>query len=185
MDATTLIVLIVCVAVVVLVLAGALMWQRTRSKGLREQFGSEYDRTLRHTRDKNRGERELDNRRRRVKSLDIRPLRPDQADRYREAWLGVQARFIDDPQSSVDDADRLINDVMLARGYPEEDFERRVADISVQHPETVSGYRKAHGIRGAHGAGASPELEQMRQALLDYRRLFMELLEDTPQRRAG
>ena len=183
MDTITLIVLIVCIVAVVLAFGAAIWWQRRRSHGLREDFGPEYERTLRDRGSKNRAERELDERRRRVRALDIRPLRPEQTERYRETWLAVQARFVDDPQSSLDDADRLISDVMQARGYPEEDFEHRVSDISVDHPETVGRYRKAHGILGAQSAGRPPQLDQLRDALLDYRRIFMEMLDDTPARR--
>ena len=95
----------------------------------------------------------------------------------------MQARFVDDAQASLNDADRLISDVMLARGYPEEEYEQRVKDISVDHPETVGRYRKAHGIQGARSAGRPPQLDQLRDALLDYRRVFMEMLDDTPARR--
>lgn len=185
MDALTLTVLIVCFAIVVLAFVGAMLWQRRRSRSLREDFGPEYERTLRNAPSKNKAELELDERRRRVRSFDIRPLRPEQASRYREAWLGVQARFVDDPQAAIDDADRLLSDVMLARGYPQEDYERRVDDLSVNHPQTISGYRKAHGIARASRAGVQPDTDQLRRGLLDYRRVFMEMLEDTPRREVG
>jgi len=185
MDTVALVVLIVCLTIIVVVLAAALWWQGRRSKELQERFGPEYERELRRSGSRNKAERELDARRQRVEQLNIRPLRPEQADRYREAWFGTQARFVDDPREALEDGERIIEDVMRARGYPGGDFEHRVADISVDHPEVAGRYRKAHGIARAPRAGVEPDTEQLRQALLDYRRLFMELLEDTPQRRAS
>ena len=40
-------------------------------------------------------------------------------------------------------ADRLVGEAMAARGYPVGEFEQRVADISVDHPDVVMNYRAA------------------------------------------
>ena len=64
----------------------------------------------------------------------------------RRSWQDVQTRFVDDPPSAVDDADRLVTDVMRERGYPMDDFDQRAADISVDHPHVVENYRAAHEI---------------------------------------
>jgi hypothetical protein len=65
---------------------------------------------------------------------------------------------------------------MHDRGYPvDEDFERRTADISVEHPVVVENYRAAHGISvRAHNGQASTE--QLRQAMVHFRALFDDLL---------
>jgi hypothetical protein len=64
---------------------------------------------------------------------------------------------------------------MRQRGYPVDDFERRAADISVDHPQIVENYRAAHGI---HSSGQHDvSTEQQREAFVHYRALFDRLLE--------
>jgi hypothetical protein len=65
---------------------------------------------------------------------------------------------------------------MQERGYPTEDFDRRVADISVDHPDLVEKYRTAHGIAEASERGEA-STEDMRHSVRHYRALFAELLE--------
>ena len=65
---------------------------------------------------------------------------------------------------------------MHDRGYPvDEDFERRAADISVDHPVVVENYRAAHGI-SVRAARNKADTEELRQALVHFRSLFEELL---------
>lgn len=180
MDTTVLIVLIAAVAVVVVALFGALAMQRRRTGELRESFGSEYDRAVRHADSQTDAEQELIARRKRVQALNIRELNPDARDRYHTRWMETQARFVDEPQAAIDDADNLLGEVMRERGYPTGDFEQNAADISVDHPQFVSSYRKAHGIAVAREAGVEPETEQLRQAMVSYRELFDDLLGTAP-----
>jgi hypothetical protein len=67
---------------------------------------------------------------------------------------------------------------MQERGYPTKDFERRVADISVDHPDLVEKYRTAHGIAEATERGDA-STEDMRHSVRHYRALFSELLDDS------
>jgi hypothetical protein len=82
---------------------------------------------------------------------------------------------VDDPASAVCAADRLVTEVMRERGYPVDDFDRRAADISVDHPEVVDNYRAAHGVTTAQQDDVSTE--QQRDAFVHYRALFEKLLE--------
>src|SRR6201999_3157960 len=91
-------------------------------------------------------------------------------------WQQVQAGFVDDPASAVGVADRLVTDVMRQRGYPVDDFDRRAADISVDHPDIVDNYRAAHDI---HVSEQHADTEQQREAFVHYRALFEKLV-DTP-----
>ncbi len=164
---------------VALVLIGAVVWitmNRMRSQKLRQRFGPEYDRTIREEGNIRRAEAALAARARRVAKLDIRPLSPADADRFDSAWRGVQARFVDDPRGSVTEADRLVGELMAARGYPVGEFEQRVADISVDHPDVVVNYRAAREIALLHSAGKA-NTEDLRQAMVHYRALFRDLLE--------
>jgi hypothetical protein len=165
----------VAIAIVVGVLAAYLARQR-QTEGLKERFGPEYDRAVSERGEQRAAEEELAERERKREQLDIVPLAPEARDKYAGSWREVQTRFVDDPPGAVNDADRLVTDVMRERGYPIDDFEQRAADISVDHPEVVSNYRAAHAIymKQQNGGG---ETEDLRQAFVHYRALFEELLD--------
>ena len=162
-----------------LVLIGAIVWitmNRMRSQKLRQRFGPEYDRTIREEGNIRKAEAALAARAKRVANLHIRPLTPADAERFDSSWRGVQARFVDDPRSAVTEADRLVGELMAARGYPVGEFEQRVADISVDHPDVVVNYRAAREIALLHSEGKA-NTEDLRQAMVHYRALFRDLLE--------
>jgi len=165
------------VAVVVLAAVGWLVWQRRRSEALRAQYGPEYDRAVNQMGDKRRAESELLKRQERVEQLDIRPLSAAQRTDYTSRWRAVQAKFVDDPKGAVTDADGFVEDVMKARGYPVADFDQRAADLSVHHPRVVENYRAARDIALRHRRGDATT-EDLRQAMVFYRALFQDLLED-------
>ena len=167
---------------IALVLIGAVAWitlSRVRTQRLRDRFGAEYDRTVRTEGNPRKAEAALEARARRVQSLHIRPLSPADADRFDQSWRAVQARFVDDPPGAITDADKLVGEVMAARGYPVGDFEQRVGDISVDHPDVVMNYRAAREIAAVHGQGKA-STEDLRQAMVHYRALFRDLLETKP-----
>jgi hypothetical protein len=68
---------------------------------------------------------------------------------------------------------------MRARGYPMSDFDHRAEDLSVDHPQVVQNFRKAHAIAQRHERGQAGT-EDLRQGLVYYRNLFDELLEAHP-----
>jgi hypothetical protein len=169
------IVIVAVAAIVVLAIAWAALRTR-RSRSLKERFGSEYDRVAADAPTRRDAEAELRERAERRDELDIRPLDPAAAERYRAQWTDVQARFVDDPPGAVQEADTLIQSVMRDRGYPVEEFDRRAADLSVDHPDVVENYRAAHGIAVAHSRG-NAGTDELRKAIQHYRALFGELLE--------
>lgn len=65
---------------------------------------------------------------------------------------------------------------MGKRGYPVADFERRAADISVDHSAVVDHYRAAQAIALRDTRGEA-DTEELRKAVVHYRALFDELLE--------
>jgi hypothetical protein len=169
----------IVIAVVAAIVLLGVAWSATRARrtrSLRGAFGREYDRTVEHAGGKSEAERELRDRQKRHEKLDIRPLAPEVRDRYVQQWQLTQARFVDDPSGAVAEADVLVQRVMKDRGYPTDDFEQRVADISVEHPEVVEKYRTAHGIALASERGEA-STEDMRHSVRHYRALFAELLE--------
>jgi hypothetical protein len=167
------------IAVVALIVVAAivwLMWQRQRSSRLRERFGTEYQRQVAQVGSVRAAEAELAERERRVARFHIRPLTPEDATRFAAHWEAIQTKFVDDPHGAVRDADKVIGEVMLARGYPVGDFEQQAADISVDHPDVVINYRAAREIADEHGRGQA-STEDLRQAMVHYRALFRDLLE--------
>jgi len=65
---------------------------------------------------------------------------------------------------------------MGKRGYPMGDFERRAADISVDHPGVATTYRAAQAIAVRDERGEA-DTEELRKAVVHFRTLFDELLE--------
>jgi hypothetical protein len=173
----------VLVAILAIALAAAVvvLVRQRRSQQLREGFGPEYDRTIAETGDRRAAERELAERRERRSELEIRDLDPEARDRYAERWRATQRTFVDQPAAAVAEADGLVAEVMHERGYPvEEDFERRAADVSVDHPVVVENYRAAHAI-STRAVRDEASTEDLRQALVHFRALFTELLGEDEQ----
>ena len=154
---------------------------KRRSKGLRRRFGTEYDLAVKATGSKSRAETDLESRTRRVDGLDIHPLSAGDHDRFAERWRSIQASFVDNPADAVRDAERLVEEVMRARGYPVGDFDQRAADMSVDHPRFVENYREARALALASQRGAT-NTEDLRRATVHYRALFEDLLETTERR---
>jgi hypothetical protein len=160
----------------VLVVVGALLYtRRNRSARLKQKFGSEYDRVVSQHGDPKLAETVLAERERRVSNLKLRTLPEAERDRYLHQWTFVQKQFVDDPRGAVNEADRLVTDVMSSRGYPMSEFAQRAEDISVDYPETVTNYRAAHDIVLRHAKGQSTT-EDLRRAMVHFRSLFDELL---------
>jgi hypothetical protein len=150
--------------------------KRRRSNRLRTHFGPEYGRVVAEKGDRAKAESELMARQKRVEKLKIVPLSAAEASRFRVAWDALQARFVDNPKGVVVEADVLVRDLMMKRGYPSGVFERRAADISVDHPKVVETYRSARAIAVRDQQGEA-STEELRKAVVYYRALFDELLE--------
>jgi hypothetical protein len=174
-------VVILVIALVIAVAVAIWMYlQKRRTEELRGRFGAEYDRAVESHADRSSAEAELKERQERVEHLSIRPLSAKERDQFAESWRATQAKFVDDPGGATKEADRLVREVMQARGYPVGDFEQRAADISVDHPQVVEHYRAAHKIALRNEEGQA-ETEELRQALVHYRALFDQLLETATQ----
>src|SRR6266542_6068669 len=169
---------VVVAAVVILLVAG--LWfanEQRRRRKLREHFGTEYEHVVSEKGDHREAERVLSESEARVKKLDIRPLPDSTRDPFVVRWRKVQERFVDDPRAAVADADTLIGEAMVARGYPVGDFEQRAADVSVDHPDVVTDYRTAHEIAGRQ---SDISTEDLRLAMVHYRSLFEDLVAAPP-----
>lgn len=165
--------------ILVLVLVGALilylLLRQRRTGELRDRFGEEYDRTLNDRGDRVSAERNLKERQKRASDFVIRPLTPQEREKYTREWQEVKALFVDSPREAVLRGDRTLKNVLDDRGFPMADFDRRYEDLTVNHRETARHYREAHRI--AHDNDATTE--ELRQALGHYEALFDDMVRDT------
>ncbi|SDJ84457.1 hypothetical protein [Nonomuraea jiangxiensis] len=173
---------VVVVVVVAVAVIGYIGLRQQRRNHLRERFGPEYERIVAERDNRREAEQELLEREQRHAELDIRPLTAESRDTYAQRWTEVQERFVDAPAFAVTEADQLVTAVMAERGYPTENFEQRLSDLSVGHAETLDHYRTAHEISG-RAARDESSTEELRQAMVHYRALFEELLHETTRGR--
>jgi hypothetical protein len=164
--------------------AWVLSQRKNRSLRLQQRFGPEYNRTVDEFGGRAKAESELKAREKRVEHLSITSLAPSEAARFSHAWNALQGRFVDNPKGVVVQAEQLVRELMLARGYPMGDFERRSADISVDHPAVVEAYRAAQAIAVRDQRGEA-NTEELRKAVVHFRALFDELLEVRETKQEG
>jgi hypothetical protein len=176
LDTQTWIILAGVVVLALFALGAWVSFKKSQSQKLRQRFGPEYGRTVDNLRSRTKAESELKARQKRVERLNIVALAPSEAATFTEAWKVLQGRFVDNPKGAVAEADQLVCELMLKRGYPMGDFERRAADISVDHPGVVDNYRLAQAI-AVRDARGDADTEELRKAVVHLRALFDELLE--------
>ncbi len=170
---------IILAAVAVLAATAIVVWrvyQKKQSDRLKAHFGPEYGRAVANLGSQSKAESELKARKARVEQLKIVPLPPAEAARFGQAWRALQGRFIDNPKGVLAEADQLVRELMHKRGYPMGDFDRRAADISVDHPAVVEHYRAAQATALRDQRGQA-DTEELRKGVVHYRALFQELLE--------
>jgi hypothetical protein len=189
---TGLIIALIVIAAVVVIGAAAALALRARGPrsgpGLRRRFGPEYDRAVaRHDGDTTAAERELTERVERHGTLRERPLEPTELERFEARWTAAQEHFVDAPRDAVGEADRLLAELAQARGFPDgAQYEEQLAALSVHHADHVHGYRQVHRVAHARVGGghdSGPGTEEMREAMIEARELFDDLL--TPAERHG
>jgi hypothetical protein len=179
--------IIIGVAIVAVVLAVAWwVYERSRTRHLRERFGPEYDRRITALGDRRRVESELARSETRVEKVKVHPLSVSDHRRFMEEWRLCQLRFVDDPGGAVNDADQIVTNIMHTRGYAVDDPYDRVADVCAAHPRHADAFREANDIVVRHQRG-NASTEDLRQAFLDFKGLFDEMLggQDEEHKRAS
>ena len=170
--------LVIVLIIVVLAAVGFTLIMRNRkTTKLRGRFGPEYERAVEQSGGRGAAEAQLNDRQKRVDAFAVQPLGAGDKERFGVSWRRAQEEFVDDPARAVSHADELLGDVMSTRGYPVTDFEQRSADLSVDHPVVVQNYRAAHEVALKHGRGEAGT-EDLRQAMIHYRTLFDELVNE-------
>jgi hypothetical protein len=184
LDPTITMILIIAAAAVVVALIGWAVARKRRSHELRERFGSEYDYATRETGSRAEAERELREREEHARNITIQPLSLDDRKRFETEWEAIEARFVERPTTAVLEADELIREVLRLRGFPIRNFDELVADLSVHQPDVVEDFRAAHSVLDRSDPGEI-STEDLRQAMLHYRRLFAELVGQAPATRSA
>jgi len=161
--------------VIVVAVVAWLIYERNRTRHLRERFGPEYDRRTAALGDRRRAESELAKSEMRVEKVKVRPLSTSDHMRFMEEWKLCQIRFVDDPAGAVDEADHIVTDIMRTRGYAVDDPYDRVADVCAAYPNHASAFREANEVVGRHHRGDA-STEDLRRAFVNFRALFDEML---------
>lgn len=196
MNTVTLVVIVVVVILVVLLLAlyfasrrRAAQRSEEQRERTREEFGPEYERTAEEAGSEEDAERELRERRGRVERR-IEPLSEESHGRFEEQWKEVERVFVDNPQRSIEMADRTVSDILTERnfvsdaGQSDEETERSLA---IMHPDIANDYREARRIRAevvARSAGHADDdtnegsTEELRQAVGKYRAVYERLVRE-------
>lgn len=180
---TATIAVIVAAVIVVAVLAIVVMAVRRRRR-LRQRFGPEYDRLVGERDSKLKAESELAGRERRVDALDIHPLTEPARAGYAMRWAGIQEQFVDAPGDAVASSQLLVVAVMTEVGYPAEDPDQVLADLSVEHAATLGRFRAAEQTSRNAAAGTA-STEDLRLAMIDYRALFRDLIGEPARAGSG
>jgi hypothetical protein len=175
MSTVTITVIVAAVLVVAVLAIGVTAVRRRRR--LQRRFGPEYDRLAGEHDSKLKAESELKGRERRVDDLDIQPLTETARAGYALQWAGIQEQFVDTPEDAVASAQLLVVAVMTERGYPAEDPDQILADLSVEYAATLGHFRAAEETSRIAAAGTA-STEDLRLAMVDYRALFRDLVGD-------
>ena len=158
-----------------LVLLVLMVRRSQHRRGLQQRFGPEYDHAVKTTGDRRAAERELEQRLQHFKQAKLRDLEPGERRDLASRWRGIQVDFVDNPEDAVETADKLVTEAMRLRGYPEGNFDQRLADASVEHPQLAGDYREARRLAELNRRrGASTE--DLRLAMVHYRSIFQALL---------
>lgn len=184
MNTTLLIIVLIAVAIVVIVLVALLIsrqrrqQQQERQEEARREYGSEYERAVEEHGSEREAEQELRERRERLED-EVRPLSEENRRLYDERWERVERTFVDDPGASLDEADRLIAEILAERNFPSDSRQEASSGVGVVHPEIADDFREAQRVH--QEAAASPgeaDLEKMRQAIQKYRSVYQRLTKD-------
>lgn len=173
---TVIIVLVVLLVLVIAAAAFASVRARRRRAALQAGFGREYDRTVSGSDSRRDAERELVARQQEHGQLELRPLSDASLLRYREEWQAVQAKFVDAPVLALSEADSLVTRLLADRGYPTDGFDDQARLLSVEHAHVIEDYRRAHAVELDSRSGTA-DTEAVRNALLDFRRVFEDVIE--------
>ena len=199
MPDVTLLIIIVVVAVILLTLIAVPLFSRRNQRRRREEqrertrteFGDEFERTARERGSEEEAEKELRQRRGRLER-QIQPLSDESRRRYEERWGEVERLFVDNPERSIEMADRTVSDLLEERNFvtdaaqADQETEQGLASM---YPEIAGDYREARRVRAnvvarSHqssdadqGSNEEKATEELRQVIRKYRSVYERLVQ--------
>jgi FtsZ-interacting cell division protein ZipA len=177
-----LIIILIAVALVAVILVAFFVYRRRREQQelqerARQEYGAEYERLVEERGSEEEAEQELRERRERVEG-DVLPLSEESRKLYDERWQRVERTFVNEPGSSLDEADRVVEEILIERKFPTDSRREASEGIGAVHPEVVEDFREAQRIhQDATGPQGGTDLEEMRQAIQKYRSVYERLTE--------
>ena len=181
MDNVTLLVIVLVAVVIIVALVIFFVSRRRREQQeqrqeeARQQYGAEYERLVEERGSEQEAEQELRERRERVED-QTRPLSEESRRLYQERWERVERIFVDEPGASLDEADRVVEEILIERNFPTESRDEASEGVGVVHPEVLDDFREAQRThQDAAGSGGEADLEKMRQAIQKYRSVYQRL----------
>ncbi len=195
MDTALLVTIIVVAVVVVLLLAIFFAVRRSRARRReqqrersRQEFGPEYERAAREKGSEEEADKEL-RRRRGTVERNAEPLSDERRQHFEGQWAEVERVFIDNPERSIEMADRTVSDILHERRFvtdPSQSDEETEKNLAAMHPEVADDYREARRMRadvvarsgGSSGAEAGQQsTEDLRQTIQRYRAVYGRLVD--------
>jgi predicted nuclease with TOPRIM domain len=184
-NTTLLIVVLAAVAVIAVLLVAFFVFrqrrgqreQQERQERARQEYGSEYERLVEERGSEREAEQQLRERREKVEG-DVRPLSEESLQGYEERWLRVERTFVDDPGFALDEADRVVEEILVERNFPTSSRQEASEGVGVMHPGVADEFREAQRThRDATGSEGGADLEGMRRAIQKYRSVYERLTE--------
>ncbi len=184
-NTTLLVIVLIAVALVAVLLVAFFVFRRRRGEReqqerqerARQEYGSEYERLVEERGSEREAEQELRERRERVEG-DVRPLSEESLRGYEERWQRVEQTFVDDPGFALDEADRVVEEILVERNFPTDSRQEASEGLGVMHPGVVEEFREAQRThRDATGSEGGADLEEMRRAIQKYRSVYERLTE--------
>ena len=166
----------VVLALVLLVLAlvvwGAVSRMRARREReeLRDRYGAEFDRAVSEHGNQRAAVADLRARETERQLLSLRELNAADLDIVRRHMAAAQYRFVDDPQEALDRVERIMTEVLRAKGYPVAHDRRQTARLfSVDHPD------HAASVREVLDEGSAGDLEDVRVRFVKARKTISDV----------
>ena len=159
-----------------------------RRERSREEFGPEYERTAREKGSEKEADKELRRRRGSVERR-VEPLSDERREHFEGQWGEVERVFVDNPQRSIEMADRTVSDILDERRFvsdASESEEETEKNLAAMHPDVADDYREARRMRAdvvarsgrsADGASEEQSTEELHQAIRKYRAVYERLVE--------
>jgi len=97
--------------------------------------------------------------------------------RYETELAALTARFSEAPVETLREAERLVGRILRDRGYPYLDPNLRPEAVAEHFPTIAEEYRTARTIVQRFDAGSTVPVDEMRDALSNYRAIASGLLE--------